>query len=198
MGNLRWPTGSLKGAGGSPGASHLVVYMIPGNIQQPTSNPQHPVLARMAVVGGSSLDVGCWMFTSFGSGVQSADTGIRGILYPSCGMPHAFPRLWGSIGVALETHWGRIVGALGWLWSRNRLPINTLCGGFDVALGGLRGAAPPLLFSTFCFLLSLGGGFARLFKVRGSRFEVQSSVFSISVPNTAPLSRLSRGGLVPP
>jgi hypothetical protein len=86
------------------------------------------------------------MFTSFGSGAQSANTGIRGILYPSCGMPHAFPRLWGSIGVALETHWGRIVGALRWLWGRNRLPINTLCGGFDVASGGF---ARP-----FCILYS--------------------------------------------
>jgi hypothetical protein len=26
--------------------------------------------------------------------------------------------------------------ALGWLWGANQLPINTLCGGFDVALGG--------------------------------------------------------------
>ena len=38
--------------------------------------------------------------------------------------------------VALGSHWGRIGVALGWLWSRNWLPINTLCGGFDVALGG--------------------------------------------------------------
>src|ERR1035441_504164 len=30
--------------------------------------------------------------------------------------------------------WGSIVVALGWLWGRNRLAINTLCGGFDVAL----------------------------------------------------------------
>jgi len=36
--------------------------------------------------------------------------------------------------VALGSHWGRIGVALGWLWSRNWLPINTLCGGFEVAL----------------------------------------------------------------
>jgi hypothetical protein len=29
--------------------------------------------------------------------------------------------------------------ALGWLWGRNRLAINRLWGGFDVALGGLPG-----------------------------------------------------------
>src|ERR1035437_7612001 len=31
------------------------------NIQQPTSNTQHPMLARLAVVGCWMLDVGCWM-----------------------------------------------------------------------------------------------------------------------------------------
>src|ERR1039457_3365775 len=34
------------------------------NIQQPTSNNQHPALARVAVLGCSMLDVGCWMFQS--------------------------------------------------------------------------------------------------------------------------------------
>ena len=29
------------------------------------------------------LDVGCWMFSSFGSGFQSASTGIPGILSPA-------------------------------------------------------------------------------------------------------------------
>jgi hypothetical protein len=67
-----------------------------------------------------------------------------------------------------------------------------------VALGGLRGLPPLFPLSTFCFRLSLSGGFARLFKVRGSRFEVQSSVFSISVPNTTALSRLPRRGLGAP
>jgi radical SAM superfamily enzyme YgiQ (UPF0313 family) len=56
--------------------------MIPVNIQQPTSSAQHPVLARMAVVGRSMLDVGDWMFSSFGSGGQSVSTGTRGILRP--------------------------------------------------------------------------------------------------------------------
>jgi hypothetical protein len=32
--------------------------------------------------------------------------------------------------------WWSLGGALGWLWVRNQLAINTLCGGFDVALGG--------------------------------------------------------------
>src|ERR1035437_3047671 len=39
---------------------------------------------------------------------------------------------------ALEELWGRIGVALGWLWGRNRLPINTLCGAFDVAFRWLR------------------------------------------------------------
>jgi hypothetical protein len=43
-----------------------------GNIQQPTSNIEHPMLARMAVFGCSMLDVGCWVFASFGSTGQSA------------------------------------------------------------------------------------------------------------------------------
>ena len=51
-----------------------------GNIQHPTSNSQHSLIAQMAAIGCSRLDVACWMFPSFGSGVQSANTGIRGIL----------------------------------------------------------------------------------------------------------------------
>ena len=31
------------------------------------------------------MDVGCWMFSSFGSGIQSANTGIQRILAPSEG-----------------------------------------------------------------------------------------------------------------
>src|ERR1035437_7846576 len=58
----------------------------------------------------------------------------------------------------------------------------------DVALNGT---------SAFCILPSAfaSGGFVPLFKVQGSRFEVQGSVFSISVPNTTALSRLPRRGL---
>ena len=46
--------------------------------------------------------------------------------------------------------------ALGWLWGRNPLAINTLCGGFDVALGGLRRyfCFPAILHSTFFILHS--------------------------------------------
>jgi len=32
---------------------------------------------------------------------------------------------------------------LGWLWGRNRLAINRLCGGFDMALMWLWVALPP-------------------------------------------------------
>jgi len=32
------------------------------NIQQPTSNIEHPFTAGMAAIGCSMLDVGCWMF----------------------------------------------------------------------------------------------------------------------------------------
>ena len=48
-----------------------------GNIQHPTSNAQYSMIARMAAIGCPMLDAGCWMFCS---GVQSANTGIRGIL----------------------------------------------------------------------------------------------------------------------
>jgi hypothetical protein len=49
--------------------SFLKLLPNPGNIQQPTSNAQHPLIARLAAIGCSMLDVGCWMFSSFGSGV---------------------------------------------------------------------------------------------------------------------------------
>src|ERR1035437_10645304 len=55
------------------------------------------------------------MFTSFGSGGQSANTGIRGILYPSCGRSHAASSLWGSIGVALGSQSVAYQHALWWL-----------------------------------------------------------------------------------
>jgi hypothetical protein len=49
--------------------------------------------------------------------------------------------------------------ALGWLWGAYQLPINTLCGGFDVALMW------PFWFQHFSFCLSMAlmphsGGFA--------------------------------------
>jgi hypothetical protein len=56
--------------------------MNPGNIQHPTSNAQHPWIARLAGIGCSMLDVGCWMFSPFGSGVQSAYAGSWRILSP--------------------------------------------------------------------------------------------------------------------
>jgi hypothetical protein len=68
---------------------------------------------------------------------------------------------------------------LGWLWGAYQLAINRLCGGFEVALGGLRGLPPLFLLSTFCFLFWLGGGFARLFEVRSSRFKVQGSILDV-------------------
>src|ERR1035437_468802 len=68
----------------------------------------------------------------------------------------------------------------------------------SVALGGSRGLPPLFLLSSFCFMLSPGGGFARLFKVRGSGFGVQGSVSPISIPNTTPLSRRPRAGLGAP
>ena len=36
--------------------------------------------------------------------------------------------------MALGSHWGRIGVAFGWLSGAYQLAINTLCGGFDVAL----------------------------------------------------------------
>src|ERR1035437_2605600 len=45
------------------------------NIQQPTSNTQHPMMAIGSALGCSMLVVGCWM--------QSASAGTRGFLSPS-------------------------------------------------------------------------------------------------------------------
>jgi hypothetical protein len=36
--------------------------------------------------------------------------------------------------------------ALGWLWGAYQLAINTLCGGFDVALGGFADPGFPALW----------------------------------------------------
>src|ERR1035437_6709960 len=47
------------------------------NIQQPTSNTQHPMMAIGSALGCSMLVVGCWM--------QSASAGTRGFLSPSDG-----------------------------------------------------------------------------------------------------------------
>ena len=56
-----------------------------------------------------------------------------------------------------------------------------------------------LAFQHFSFCQSVAlGGFAGLFKVRSSRFKVQSLVLSISIPNTSPLPHLPRGGLEAP
>jgi len=61
--------------------------MNPGNIQHPTSNAQHPWIAQIAGIGCSKLDVGCWMFSSFGSWVQSANAGIGRNLSPKERVP---------------------------------------------------------------------------------------------------------------
>ena len=45
--------------------------MKPENIQHPTSNIQHPVIAKVEAIGCSRLDVGCWMF-SLGSRLQQS------------------------------------------------------------------------------------------------------------------------------
>ena len=100
--------------------------------------------------------------------------------------------------LALRWLWGRIEVALGWLQGRIGVAIGWLSTRFGVALTShdvaLNGA------SAFCILPSAfaSGGFARLFKVRGSRFEVQSPVFTISFLNTTSLSRLPWGGLGAP
>ena len=54
--------------------------MNPGNIQQPTSNAQHPMTAQRAATGGSMLDVGCSMFSTLGSGLQCANRLFRGVV----------------------------------------------------------------------------------------------------------------------
>ena len=42
--------------------AYLECGCFPENIQQPTSNAQHPLTAKRAAVGCSKSDVGCWMF----------------------------------------------------------------------------------------------------------------------------------------
>ena len=51
-----------------------------GNIQHPTSNAQHPILAQTRGFGCSMFDVGCWVFLFFGSGVQGAKSRFLGVL----------------------------------------------------------------------------------------------------------------------
>ena len=64
-----------------------VLSMNPGNIQQPTSNTQHPLTNQGAATGCSMLVVGCWMFSAFGSGVQRVKNALRGILSPKAWEP---------------------------------------------------------------------------------------------------------------
>src|ERR1035437_1852758 len=125
--------------------------------------------------------------------------------------------LWGSLGVALGWLWGSLGVALGWLWGAYAVPINRPWGGLGVALGGF--AQPPFWFQLSAFSISpfaqlwLWGGLPAQSRITNhlrlqvalpgcSRFEVQSSVFSISLSNTnsppAPPSGWSRGTLVPP
>jgi hypothetical protein len=100
------------------------------------------------------------------------------------------PSLAGAADLSPGFEWlrGGFRVALGWLWGRNPLAINTLWGGFDVALGGFP--QPIASISAFCFLLlpdwpfcllhsafclRFGvalDGFARIFEVRGSGFDV--------------------------
>jgi hypothetical protein len=74
--------------------------------------------------------------------------------------------------------------ALMWLWGGYWVPTAWLSTRFGVAL-----------MSHCCGFRVALGVFARPLKVRSSRFEVQSLVFTISIPNTTPLPRLPRGGL---
>src|ERR1039458_3207699 len=69
---------------------------------------------------------------------------------------------WRIVG-ALGSHSGGFEVAFRWLSGRNPLAINTLWGGFAVALAGLRRHPPLFLLSTFCSRLSLRGGFTRPF-----------------------------------
>jgi hypothetical protein len=88
-------------------------------------------------------------------------------------------------------------------------PMKWPLGGFGVAIGwlstgfgrlcpALRGHRALFLLSTFCFLLSLRGGLTRPFCILHSAFCLRSRVFTISILNTPPLSRLPRGGLGAP
>jgi hypothetical protein len=56
---------------------------------------------------------------------------------------------------ALGSHWGSFRVALRWLWGRNRLAINTLCGGFDVALRWLELTFRGFSFQHFSFCQSV-------------------------------------------
>ena len=87
--------------------------------------------------------------------------------------------------MALVEPWGRIGVALEWLWSRNRLAINTLCGGFDIALGGFGRRLPV---STVCITSS--GGVARRSREAGSYLPGVSGECPVCLPGV--LDRFGR------
>src|ERR1039458_5602500 len=67
------------------GAPFPLTFTLPlnlGNIQHPTSNAQHPIMTQTRGFGCSMFDVGCWVFSLFGSGIQGAKSPFRGILSP--------------------------------------------------------------------------------------------------------------------
>src|SRR5664279_4957347 len=81
--------------------SKVPIYFRTGpNIQHPTSNTQHPISAETRGFGCSMLDVGCWMFSLFGSGVQGAKSPFRGILSPEERekYPPRYDQLWRLAG----------------------------------------------------------------------------------------------------
>src|ERR1035437_9447103 len=90
--------------------------MNPGNIQHPASNAQHSLIARMADIGCSMLDVGGWMFSFF----QAIPDSVARRMEVSC---PAAPLVWLWCGFGMAFGWLSV--GFGWLWY-----------GFGVALCG--------------------------------------------------------------
>jgi hypothetical protein len=99
---------------------------------------------------------------------------------------HQMARPWLVLGLSL---------AWRWLTSRNYLPSGCFTPCIPPVYPLYPPCMPPVLNALAVGLWVALRSLARLFKVRGSRFEVQSSVFPISLPNTTPLPRLPGGGL---
>ena len=139
------------------------------NSQTPCPPPGAVPANQGCCVVGSSYIHSYKQVSGLALAARSMPFGLHLIEDHVSGVSPATPRLTSrepipGFGGALWELCGSLEVALGWLWGRNRLPINKLWGGFEVALGW-----PCRLFIIHpsSFILRL--------KVRSSRFKVRSS-----------------------
>ena len=70
--------GAGEGLAGEVGVRPVLPHPDPArNIEHPTSNAQHPIMAQTRVLGCSMLGVGCWMFRSPRVGVRGKRALVR-------------------------------------------------------------------------------------------------------------------------